>query len=85
MFPIAITIYFQDSTERPVEYTHQLKIEADPGQNYDNKHSQKRMMAPVVFEKYNEVTFYEPTEWFYDILKKNSYEKHREKWDKIKN
>lgn len=42
-------------------------------------------MAPVVFEKYNEVTFYEPTEWFYDVLKKNSYDKHKERWDRIKN
>ena len=35
------------------------------------------MMAPVIFEKYNEVTFFEPTEWFYDILTRNSYDKYR--------
>lgn len=28
-FPITITIYFQDPHERPLEYTHQLKFEAD--------------------------------------------------------
>ena len=28
-FPITITIYFKDSFERPLEYTHQLKIEPD--------------------------------------------------------
>ena len=30
-----------------------------------------RKMMPVVFEKYNEVTFYEPTERFYHTLQEN--------------
>lgn len=29
VFPITITIHFQDPSERPLEYTHQLKIEAE--------------------------------------------------------
>lgn len=32
-------------------------------------------MAPVIFEKYNEITFYEPTEHFYPILLANQYDK----------
>ena len=28
-FPITITIYFKDPHERPLEYTHLLKFEAD--------------------------------------------------------
>jgi hypothetical protein len=31
-------------------------------------------MAPVIFEKYNEITFFEPTEAFYQVLKDNQYE-----------
>jgi len=85
VFPIAITIYFQDPSERPVEYTHQLKIEADPASFQESKHTHKRLMAPVVFEKYNELTFFEPTDWFYDILKKNSYESYKARWDRIRN
>ena len=34
-------------------------------------------MAPVIFEKYNEITFFEPTEWFYEVLKKNQYENYK--------
>ena len=71
-FPITIMIYFQDPYERPLEYTHQLKIEADPSSlNDNNKFTQKKMMAPVVFEKYNEITFFEPTEHFYKVLMQN--------------
>jgi hypothetical protein len=31
-------------------------------------------MAPVIFEKYNEITFFEPTEHFYPVIQANSYE-----------
>ena len=41
-------------------------------------------MAPVVFEKYNELTFFEPTDWFYDILKKNSYDSYKARWERIR-
>lgn len=78
-FPITIMIYFQDPYERPLEYTHQLKIEADPSSlNDNNKFTQKKMMAPVVFEKYNEITFFEPTEHFYKVLMQNQYQQYRE-------
>jgi hypothetical protein len=73
-------IYFQDPYERPLEYTHQLKIEADPKTMSDNnKFTQKKMMAPVVFEKYNEVTFFEPTEPFYKVLMANQYNLYSER------
>jgi YEATS domain-containing protein 4 len=65
-FPITITIYFQDPYERPLEYTHWLKISAD--EVTENVRSQQKKLAPVIFEKYNEVTFFEPTEEFLDIL-----------------
>jgi hypothetical protein len=29
------------------------------------------MAAPVIYEKYNEITFFEPTEKFYKILLEN--------------
>jgi len=34
-------------------------------------------MAPVISEKYNEITFYEPTESFYEVLKQNQYELYK--------
>lgn len=75
-FPITIMIYFNDPYERPLEYTHQLKIEADPSSLNDNNKTQKKMMAPVVFEEYNEITFFEPTEHFYKILMQNQYQQY---------
>ena len=33
-------------------------------------------MAPVIFEKYNEIIFYEPTEHFYPVLMANKYSKY---------
>ena len=59
-----------------------LKIEPDQPIIVENRPSNKRILAPVIFETYNEVTFFEPTEWFHEILKKNSYENHRMKYDK---
>lgn len=38
-FPITITIYLKDSFERPLEYTHQLKIEPDQDNLNENKHT----------------------------------------------
>ena len=67
-FPISITIHFQDPNERPLEYTHQLKIEQDQVGGNDNKY---KRLAPVIYEKYNEITFFEPTEEFYKVLKEN--------------
>ena len=31
-------------------------------------------MAPVIYEKYNEITFFEPTESFYNVLLKNQFQ-----------
>ena len=57
-----------------------MKIEADPSSLADNnKFTQKKMMAPVVFEKYNEITFFEPTEHFYKILMENQYRQYSDK------
>ena len=36
-------------------------------------------MAPVIFEKYNEITFFEPTENFYPVLVENQYDKYVER------
>jgi hypothetical protein len=35
-------------------------------------------MAPVVSEKYNEITFFEPTEQFHKILSANQYSAYKE-------
>ena len=67
-FPITLTIYFKDPNERPLEYTHWLQF--DKESNNDNRQTKKNM-APIISEKYNEVTFYEPTEQFYQVLKDN--------------
>ena len=67
-FPCHITIHFQDPHERPLEYTHPIKFKLDAGQ--------KRASAPVVYEKYNEVTFVEPTEMFYKVLQDNTFENY---------
>lgn len=58
-FPIYITIYFQDPFERPLEYTHMLMFEDSAPQSDIMK--KKSVHAPVVFERYNEITFFEPT------------------------
>lgn len=71
-FAITITIHFNDPFERPLEYTHQLMFE-DQAQQLDNFKNKKSSSAPVVFEKYNEITFFEPTEHFYKTLIENSY------------
>ena len=68
-FPITITIHFQDPYERPLEYTHQLRIEPDQDSFADTKQTQKKANAPVISERYNEITFFEPTEAFYEVLK----------------
>jgi len=52
--------------ERPLEYTHLLKFE-----NYAtdvNEKTNKKVSAPIIFEKYNEITFFEPTEAFHRVL-----------------
>mmetsp|Transcript_33657 Transcript_33657/g.51946 ORF Transcript_33657/g.51946 Transcript_33657/m.51946 type:complete len:112 (+) Transcript_33657:210-545(+) len=69
-FPISITIYFQDPHERPLEYTHPLKIDLNAEGINEVKTAQKKN-APIIFEKFNEITFYEPTEQFYEVLKAN--------------
>jgi hypothetical protein len=49
--------------ERPLEYIHLLKFE-----NYNtdvNEKQNKKISAPIIFEKYNEITFFEPTEAFH--------------------
>lgn len=33
----------------------------------------------MIFEKYNEITFFEPTESFHAILERNQYHKYRER------
>lgn len=38
----------------------------------NNKYTQKKMQL-VVAEKYNEITFFEPTEHFYKVLLQNQY------------
>lgn len=73
-FPITITITFNDPLERPLEYTHQLKFEADPTMSLEQNKQQKRLMAPVIYERYNEIVFYEPTEAFAKVLTENSYD-----------
>ena len=41
VFSIIITIHFQDQNERPIEFTHNLKIQAD-SQTHENKATNKR-------------------------------------------
>jgi hypothetical protein len=50
----------------------------------DNKQQQKRVMQPVVYEKYNEIVFYEPTEAFMKVLVSNSYSSYKKQQDKVK-
>lgn len=76
-FPITLTIYFQDPNERPLEYTHWLMF--DKESNSENRQNKKNMAAPIISEKNNEITFYEPTEHFYEILKHNQYERYKER------
>lgn len=44
-----------------------------------NEKQHKKGTAPVIFEKYNEITFFEPTEAFNDTLMANSYQKYKER------
>jgi len=76
-FPIYITIFFHDPYERPLEYTHSLKI--FPDEDPDTQKVQKKT-APVIYENYNEVTFFEPTEQFYAVLSQNTYEVYKNKY-----
>ena len=63
-FDIGVKIFFVDPAERPVEVTHSLKLYPDPNQP---PLSTKR---PIVNEKYDEVVFVEPTEYFAYLLDK---------------
>jgi len=54
-----------------------LKFDADSPLIQDNKQQQKRVMQPVVYEKYNEIVFYEPTEAFKKVLVENSYSNYK--------
>lgn len=57
-------IFFQDPLEKPVEVTHSLKLYPDQSQQ------QLSTKKPVVSERYDEVVFAEPTEFFAQILDK---------------
>jgi len=61
-FDILITIYFHDPNEEPVQWSHFLKL-------YHNQQNQNAISKkPVVFEQYDEIIFWEPTEYMHEIL-----------------
>lgn len=62
-FEIGIKIYFVDASERPVELFHLLKLFPLDGSAQVKK-------KPVVAEQYDEIVFHEPTENFYNKLKR---------------
>jgi YEATS domain-containing protein 4 len=64
-FDIGIKIFFIDASERPIELLHSLKLHPEAGQQASTK-------KPVVSERYDEIVFSEPTEFFAMILDKGS-------------
>lgn len=62
-FDIGVRIFFHDPSEKPVEMTHTLKLYPDQG-------AQPSTKKPVVSERYDEIVFSEPTEWFAYVLDK---------------
>lgn len=65
-FDIGVKIIFIDPAEKPVELTHYLKLH--PDQNPQQQSTKK----PVVSERYDEIVFQEPTEYFAFILDKGA-------------
>lgn len=65
-FEAVIKVYFNDSTEKMVEFFHPLRLfplpPADPNTEVDP-------MAPVVSEFYDEIVFHDPSEKMYNLLK----------------
>ena len=64
-FDIGIKIFFVDQSERPIEMLHALKLHPEQGQQASTK-------KPVVSERYDEIVFSEPTEYFAMILDRGS-------------
>lgn len=61
-FDITVTVHFYDPTEEPVSKSHFLKL------YHDNKSQSQTSKKPVLNEQYDELVFYEPTEYFNSIL-----------------
>ena len=64
-FDIGIKILFIDASERPIELLNSLKLHLEVGQQASTK-------KPVVSERYDEIVFSEPTEFFAMLLDKGS-------------
>ncbi|KAJ1451011.1 yeats family-domain-containing protein [Pelagophyceae sp. CCMP2097] len=69
-FEASIRLHFRDASERPVEFSHIVKL-------YDGI-SPQIATRPVVAEVYDEVVFTEPFEAFYDELSRPTMNKVRE-------
>lgn len=61
-FDIMVTIHFFDPSEEPISKSHFLKL------YHDNKAQSQTSKKPVLNEQYDEIVFYEPTEYFNGIL-----------------
>lgn len=65
-FDLSIKIYFIDALEKPVELFHSLKL------FLTDKSAEQIKNRALVFEKYDELVFNEPTENFYKKITKFS-------------
>ena len=66
-FEILVRIFFQDTSERPLEIKHWLKLRHEEDEVISGIDYAK---TPVVSETFEEILFHAPHDWFYEKLMK---------------